>query len=613
VSDVSVRTAWEVLLPAGTQLVGGESGLDRPVTWPVVLRTHPPAFDPLRGGELAIVPLDRLHLLDSSMTLGRVVTQLARTRIGAVCAIGPVGDDAISAADSVGVPLFRLPDGSSAAEVHQAFMRSLAEHRVQLSQRIGDIGRELTALAIEGRGRSAVVRRAGQLADVVMALEDELGRPLAVYAPPGGRIDRADVGRLLAELRGAAPLLDVADEQRRHEELLIGQRVTAEPSSNGTAPAPRDLSALAADGPSGPALRPQVSRARLAPPAGGPPVSALLAPVWGRPGPAGRLIMLAAGRDLVGLDQAILEQAVAACAIDLAREEAASAARDELQGDFLDDLLRGSFPSDDAIERRGRNLGHELTQPHVVLAVASQRAGGEVVELARRVDAAEAAASALAELLAGADGVVGPVAARARGDVLVALVPVVWPAETGDPVAELAQRVIELWGGSLGALWGGESGPSVGLGGVGAGGRAIAEAVERAVQAAAIGARLFGPGTATAFEDLGLYRLLFGLRGLDEVAAFYREMLGHLIEHDRRTGGELVRTLDAYLSAGCSPTAAAERLHLHRNGLLYRLQRIREILPVNLDDPERRLALHLALRIGDVLEPGATAQVQRIA
>src|SRR5262249_45107269 len=157
--DVSVRTAWEVLLPAGTQLVGGEAGLDRPVTWPVVLRTHPPAFDPLRGGELAIVPLDRLHLLDGSITLGRVVTQLARTRIGAVCAIGPVGEDAVAAADAAGVPLFRLPDGSSAAEVHQAFMRSLAEHRVHLSQRIGEIGRELAALAIEGRGRAAIVRR----------------------------------------------------------------------------------------------------------------------------------------------------------------------------------------------------------------------------------------------------------------------------------------------------------------------------------------------------------------------------------------------------------------------------------------------------------------------
>ncbi len=116
----------------------------------------------------------------------------------------------------------------------------------------------------------------------------------------------------------------------------------------------------------------------------------------------------------------------------------------------------------------------------------------------------------------------------------------------------------------------------------------------------------------TAFDDLGLYQLLFGLRDLPGVAEFHRRMLGPLIEHDRRTGGELLRTLDAYLSVGCSPTAAAERLHLHRNGLLYRLQRIREIVPVDLDDPERRLALHLALRIGDVLDPEG-AEVARIA
>src|SRR5437868_15440302 len=98
--------------------MGGEAGLDRAVTWPVVLRTHPPAFDPLRGGELAIVPLDRLSLLDPSLTLARVVTRLARMRIGGVCAIGPVGDDAVRAAEAVGLPLLKLPDGTHAAEVH---------------------------------------------------------------------------------------------------------------------------------------------------------------------------------------------------------------------------------------------------------------------------------------------------------------------------------------------------------------------------------------------------------------------------------------------------------------------------------------------------------------
>src|SRR5687768_9241856 len=160
-ADVSVRAAWERLLPSGTALLGGEAGLDRPLGWPVVLRTHPPAFDPLRGGELAIIPLDRLALLDSSLTLARVVTQLARMRIGGVCAIGPVGDDAVRAADAAGTPLFRLPEGTHAADVHGTFLRALAEHRLELSNRVGEIGRELSSMAIEGRGRAALVRRIG--------------------------------------------------------------------------------------------------------------------------------------------------------------------------------------------------------------------------------------------------------------------------------------------------------------------------------------------------------------------------------------------------------------------------------------------------------------------
>jgi purine catabolism regulator len=105
----------------------------------------------------------------------------------------------------------------------------------------------------------------------------------------------------------------------------------------------------------------------------------------------------------------------------------------------------------------------------------------------------------------------------------------------------------------------------------------------------------------TRYEELGLYRLLFELRDAPSLPRFHEQMLAPLLEHDRRTNGELLRTLDAYLASGCSPTAAAERLHLHRNGLLYRLQRIREILPIDLDDPEQRLGLHLALRIGSIL------------
>jgi hypothetical protein len=58
----------------------------------------------------------------------------------------------------------------------------------------------------------------------------------------------------------------------------------------------------------------------------------------------------------------------------------------------------------------------------------------------------------------------------------------------------------------------------------------------------------------------------------------------------------LTRTLEAWLrNQGDVPAIAAE-LHVHRQTVRYRLARLRELFGAQLDDPERRLELELALR-----------------
>ena len=128
----------------------------------------------------------------------------------------------------------------------------------------------------------------------------------------------------------------------------------------------------------------------------------------------------------------------------------------------------------------------------------------------------------------------------------------------------------------------------------------VASAAREAEQALSMGRRLFGADSATAFADLGLYRLLYALQPLPELSAYREDVLGRLQARDR--GGVLMHTLSAYLATNGSPTDAAERLHLHRNTVLYRLGRIEELLQVDLRDAEVRLALHLGLKIGDILE-----------
>ena len=61
------------------------------------------------------------------------------------------------------------------------------------------------------------------------------------------------------------------------------------------------------------------------------------------------------------------------------------------------------------------------------------------------------------------------------------------------------------------------------------------------------------------------------------------------------TAANLIRTLEAFFDARCSPKEAATMLNVHRNTVLYRLDRVREITGLDLDDANVRLRLHLAL------------------
>jgi len=120
---------------------------------------------------------------------------------------------------------------------------------------------------------------------------------------------------------------------------------------------------------------------------------------------------------------------------------------------------------------------------------------------------------------------------------------------------------------------------------------------QEARQALTLGRRVHGPGRLTRFDELGGYRLIFAAEGLQELRGLHQEALGPLLAYDREHGADLIRTLDAFFAANASPKEAAARLHVHRNTVLYRLDRIADITGVSLDDPNVRLRLHLALHI----------------
>lgn len=75
----------------------------------------------------------------------------------------------------------------------------------------------------------------------------------------------------------------------------------------------------------------------------------------------------------------------------------------------------------------------------------------------------------------------------------------------------------------------------------------------------------------------------------------FRGLIEPLREHDRTRRSDLVRTLRTYFAAGANASEAADRLFLHRNSMLYRLERIQKLTGLDLKDHRVALALQLGL------------------
>jgi DNA-binding PucR family transcriptional regulator len=114
-------------------------------------------------------------------------------------------------------------------------------------------------------------------------------------------------------------------------------------------------------------------------------------------------------------------------------------------------------------------------------------------------------------------------------------------------------------------------------------------------------ARFGTHGRVVGVADLGLTALLAGIPDR-RLESFRARHLGALEQHDFDHGTHLVETLRAFLETG-EQQAAARRLDIHPNTLRYRLERVRSIAGVNLDDPESRLNLTVALQVQSMLRP----------
>ncbi|MCL5960981.1 MAG: helix-turn-helix domain-containing protein [Chloroflexi bacterium] len=561
---VTVREIWKSALPPGTELLAGDNGLSREVTWVASLRPRPPAFDALKGGEIALVSLSALKMLDERVDLAELINRLQGMGVVAIAVSSGFPDQpAVDAAEALDVPLFGLPPDTILGEIERQIARLLAERRTDMYARSQELNRQLMEMAIEGKGVAALVRKLSQVSGRVAVLEDDELIPRFCEVPVDFPASAEEVLPLLEADRSSLA--------SRVEELKLS------PSDP-----PTMVFSLPAFG-----------------------YRRVVAPVATRDRVMAYLSLVAPADEVNELDHLAASRGAAALVVELARERAVLDAEDRMQESFVDALLNGSYTGEEVMLSRAKRLGYDMSGSHAVLVLRlhltrpqseTASAGDNPINRQRK----EIESAVEREMRRRA--VEAPM--RIKGESVTLLYPV--GADIGEQkLRDLGLNVRSSLSDTLGTSI------SAGIGRLHKGLEGVRAAYREAEQAVILGIRLFGRGSATYFGDLGLYRLLLSIQATQELRTYYLETLGKLLEYDRKNGSELVKTLEAFFASCGSPTDAADRLHLHRNTLLYRLHRIREISGLDLNDPEVRLSLHLALRVGQALSAAKATSGQK--
>lgn len=534
-NDVTLGDVIRLALPFGTLVSSGPGQMGRGLNWAVTLADWRTIGDEVQARDLALAPLALQRATDDE-GLARHIATLAQIPATALVLFQEPSPAVKRAALQADFPLLTLPENTALRTVQQAVMSLLLDRQRQTTERGMELYRELSEMSLEGRGLEAMAEMMGTVTGKIVVIQDKRLDIRAMSVPVENELDLERVREALRQRDNLPAILRNRKAAARARQSYWQQLL---PIEN---------------------------------------VGRLLSPIVSGDRARGYVSVVGPAGDLDLLDSLTAEHGAAACALEMAKAKAVSEAEKKLRGDFFEGLLAGTLPRKE-IERLEGRLDHDTSQPHAVMTVMWDEPDPPSL---RRLE------TAINWLLSSHNRAV--LLHVYAGD-HIALFQALRDGEDLESAHELDRRLREHLQLEFGdtRVVSGVSGPA----------RSLADwpSVHReALQAMQLGQRLKF-NQLVEFNSLGIYQLLSHIEHLAPVQSFTQQIIGPLAEYDRRHRGSLVQTIDAYFNYHANVSQTAESLFIHRNTLLYRLERIQELTGQDIDQSDMRLALHLALRL----------------
>jgi purine catabolism regulator len=552
-STATIEDVFRLALPTETTLLVGDEYLNRPVSWACSLRPSPPAFPKLDGNELALVDMNDLRRLDPQARLDRVVRSLQGARVAAIAVQGFFDPSAIEAARAGHVALFQLPDSIPLIQVERAVIRLIVDRAGYIAQRSSELQRELNQMALDSAGLEKIAAHIHSFAQqpVIMLRED------GSVATAAGLEEHAESVRqsILSSLPNMMTLRSwvVTQPQGKINQTVGLLPLMAAPGANKESLPYREVV-----------------------------VVPIIAPIIANESTHGYCLLLRSAssplHEISAVEEIAAIQGAGAAALEWAKLNAIGVAEDRMRATFLDELLASKIADEQAWIQRGASLAYDLTRPHVAWIVEAKNVPSWPAQFVRFIEGLDINA---------------PYSRREEGYLLF------WPIDNPKSGRELKTIANDFVDQLLAKVP--KAQIVIGIGRPAVGPSKWVQSLQQARESWRLGKEWKG-APITYFGDLGLYQLLTTLGSNAEAQRFYRKTLGRLITHDDNKHAELVETLEAFFASHGNLSQTANRLHIHRNTLTYRLERIAVITQLDLDDPDARFSLQLALKLRPVIK-----------
>ncbi len=542
--SVPLRTLFDQnILPNGAFLVSGSD--ETRVNWARLVAPEPASLNSAAEGEFIIVPLGTSeNRKDADRDMTWIISKLAETRVRVLCIQGVVSVLAFEAAARYQMAVIYLPEDASAEKVERGIIRFLMERQSILEQRDQELQQELTRHVTSNHGLPQVVKTLANITRLPVFLHDAR-RLRLVYGLPDGELEK---------------LL----QWHQHYMMLQDSGLVAHFADNAR-PTRMDSSILES-------------------------AQSLSIALHADNEVIGYLTALKTRTEPDEFTHIALNRGAIVCGLLLSKLRANEATEKRSRSDWISSWLEGYSSDDHMILARAEQTGYSAEQVYVIV-VMRWTPGRNPKRPPKPIRPEQLTEHVKHEVsMRRISAIVGQ-----HADRTILFLPLERAQHTGrmkQYAKSICEKMSETLGGNV----------VCGVGRPGLGLTEIRRSFDEAERALTLTEQIWDGTRSSFFGDLSLSKLLLNVQDHRHLQGFCQDWLSDILSYDAQNHSDLLLTMSVYFGNNGNMAATAKQLNVHRNTLVYRLNRIAEITQLDMDDADVQLNLHLAIKAYQLLE-----------